>query len=68
MELFYEPSVKVNIYSGGKNVPPSFLFTFPEGNSLQLYVSYTHGGESHDFRGLKMADSCQNPSIQVDFL
>ena len=26
---------------------------------------FQHGGESHDFRGLKMADSCLNPSIQV---
>ena len=25
----------------------------------------THGGESGDFRGLKMADTLQKPSIQV---
>ena len=24
-----------------------------------------YGGESRDFRGLKMADTCQNPSFQV---
>ena len=26
------------------------------------------GVESHDFRGLKMADACQNHSIQVGFI
>ena len=28
-------------------------------------VKDTHGGKSRDFLGLKMADTCQKPSIQV---
>ena len=31
---------------------------------MQIWFK-SHSGESCDFRGLKMADSCPNPSIQV---
>ena len=35
--------------------------------SLSSFIigAYNHGGESGDFRGLKMADTYQNPSTQV---
>ena len=30
-----------------------------------MHLNPYHGGESHDFRRLKMADTYQDPSIQV---
>ena len=32
---------------------------------MSIYVAALLSGELRDFRGLKMADTCQNPSIQV---
>ena len=32
---------------------------------MLTHIKYGHGGESSDLRGIKMAGTCQNPSIQL---
>ena len=34
-------------------------------SELVQRLGFSHGGKSRDFRILKMADSCQNPSIEI---